>query len=80
MWEPSIENIAAARFPKYDLGGGSWRGGSKKRGHTDCAWCFDFKGSKTTDEAYVKRSAICPLSGSPSVPIVSATRTMAIGL
>ena len=30
--------------------------------------------------AYVKRSAICPLSGSPSVPIVSATRTMAIGL
>lgn len=21
MWEPPIENIAAARFPKYDLGG-----------------------------------------------------------
>ena len=63
MWKPSIENIAAARFPKYDLGGGSWRGGSKKRGHTDCAWCFDFKGSKTTDEAYVKKMAkTIPLS------------------
>ena len=63
MWEPPIENIAAARFPKYDLGGGSWRGGSKKRGHTDCTWCFDFKGSKTTDEAYVKKMAkTIPLS------------------
>jgi len=63
MWEPPIENIAAARFPKYDLSGGSWRGGSKKRGHTDCAWCFDFKGSKTTDEAYVKKMAkTIPLS------------------
>ena len=37
-------------------------------------------GGETPCVAYVKRSAICPLSGSPSVPIVSATRTMAIGL